>query len=88
VKPKPPVDLWEKMDALNKTIGFDPSNNNDNGFTVFEYAERYGLPEGLSRCRLKRMADRGQLIKGRSVRNGKTCLVYRFPDEVTHAAAR
>lgn len=78
MKPQPPSDLWDKMDRLNKTNGY---YENDPGFSIVEYAERYGIPPNIARCRLNRWVEKGHLTKGRSTRNGKTCVVYRFPDE-------
>jgi hypothetical protein len=89
VKPKPPADLWDKMDALNKTNGYTPC---DVGFTVTEYADRYGFTNGIARNRLKSMSERGQLIKGHAIRDGKVCIVFRFPDDderdSTHTSTR
>lgn len=70
-------DRWARMDALHKEV----SLNDDPGFTILEYAKKYGLKRGTAKERLAKMADEGKLIEGFRVINGARNRVYRFPKE-------
>lgn len=64
MKPKPPANLWEQVDALNESIHH--KRPGPEWFTASEYKQHYGLISGASE-RLYRMVQKGQLeiSKGR-----------------------
>lgn len=71
------LDWQERMDTINAR------NNvatNDDGFTVREYAERYGLSRDGADGRLGKLERRGEIVRGWAIRNGTRAKVYRFPD--------
>jgi hypothetical protein len=65
---------WKKMDAVHaRQADFT-------GFTVDEYAARYGLLRDQASHRLRKMARRGELLTSIVIRNKARTRVYRFPD--------
>lgn len=74
VKPEPPVDLWERMDRIHAETG--TRTNNDPGFTVPEYAAKYGVSRTLAHNRLAHMARNGKLKPGWRIVEGRSIRVF------------
>lgn len=70
--------VWNRMDALHVEVGLV---NDDPGFTVEEYAERYRLSRPGAGHRLVALVRQGKLIAGWRHVNGSRVRTYRFPDE-------
>ena len=75
-KPVPPSDLWEQIDAINKDEGL---SLNDEGFTVAEYAKRYGMSIPGAHHRLESLLAKGKLIGGYRKIDSRRHRVYRIP---------
>ena len=69
-------DIWSKVDALHD----DERLANDPGFTIYEYADRYGLSTSGAHGRLRILVRKGKLVMGKSSRDGRRVNVFRFPD--------
>ena len=62
MKPQPPVDLWERIDAyVAETCA---SNTEDEGYTTAELAARWKVPERTAHSRASRMVRDGLLVAG------------------------
>lgn len=71
MKPVPPSDLWDKMDAIHaEKCPEDP------GFTINEYAERYSVTYDSASSKLARFVRDGKLKAGYRTVNGKRCRVF------------
>lgn len=78
VKPEPPENLWDAMDAI---LAEERVQMNDEGCTHAEFARRYGLTEDQARHQCGRLAAKGRLISGwRTLSNGRTVRVFRIPE--------
>jgi predicted ArsR family transcriptional regulator len=55
------VDFLAQMDRIHASVGY---TENDPGFTVHEYAERYRLTNHAAQGRLQRMVSSGLLVMG------------------------
>jgi predicted transcriptional regulator len=65
MKPQPPDDLWERLDAITgENLLIRPAG----GFTTEEYADRKGLSRHTARGILERLADRNLINKLKSGR--------------------
>jgi hypothetical protein len=62
-KPKPQFN-WEQIDRLHAKLDKFCSGENDPGFTVEEYATRYGIGFNTARGRLDGMVASGVLVAG------------------------
>ena len=71
-------DIWTKMDEVNRARGFV---QNDAGFTVQEYAERYAVSRITANHRLCDLVKEGKLLSGFRLERGRRLRVYRFPGE-------
>jgi hypothetical protein len=60
MKPKPPKDLWEQMDAA---IGVELREQME-GYSAMEYARRHGVDPATARRRLEDAAKAGKIIQG------------------------
>jgi hypothetical protein len=82
--PAPRPDFtWEELDALRTNYRL-PTEEDAGGFTVRDYAERYGIPYMTASSQLERMARDGRLLTGRTRRADRhgvlrTVNVYRLP---------
>ena len=65
MKPTPPKDLWEKMDAALAEIRPEPGPN---WFTMVQFQERYGLKRFCARSRLNDLDKAGKLIHHGNIR--------------------
>lgn len=70
-------DVWSKVDAINAERGFAQQ---EPGFTVMEYAKRYGLSRLGAHCRLRKLVDEGKLVAGFRLERGVRLRVYRLPE--------
>src|SRR5437870_1350440 len=68
VKPEPPVDFWERLDALHASMNVGPSIEDAPGFTAMEYAEKYKLTGASARSHLCRLVGAKKLIAGWATR--------------------
>jgi hypothetical protein len=63
-----PVEMKGSAKALLAGVGALRSklelDRNDQGFTLREYAEKFGLKENCAESELKRLTQAGELIKG------------------------
>lgn len=60
---------WGTVDAIRAQSGV--MTHSDPGFTVEEYAARYGMRHATAETQLSRLVEAGLLIKGRrSIKNG------------------
>jgi hypothetical protein len=57
---------WEEMDALRARN--DMTHQEAEGFTVREYAERYGIPYPTAINQIERLVQAGKLIRQRTKR--------------------
>lgn len=73
LKPQPPDDLWEKMDK----IVAEDHQPRFKGFTVVEYAERYGIPRATADTALGRKLEKGEVERGWDKQNRSWCRVFR-----------
>ena len=60
VKPQPAF-AWEQIEALRQSAGLVPD---DEGFTITEYAARYGVGYCSAGEQLARLVKAGSLLKG------------------------
>lgn len=74
VKPTPPPDLWEKMDAVIRKDQEDLPHSN--GITVSEFARRYGIEYTAARHKVERLVKEGKLKVGFSNRRDRIVKVY------------
>jgi len=73
VKPAPPADLWEQMDAI---VGVPKPN--DPGISVKEFCQRYKVGDCQARIKIKKLVEEGKLLEGRRKElNGFFVRVYR-----------
>lgn len=70
--------MWEAVDALyRETMASVPL---EGGFTVRDYAERYGLTEAAARMQLVRLCEAGKVrLRGRAKRGRAWVNVYEIP---------
>jgi len=69
VKPDAPDDLWEKMDSL---VSFPA----DPGFTIREFADRYGIHFDVAKRRIYQLEKEGKLTRGRCMRGNHEYAVF------------
>jgi len=72
VKPKPPKDLWGKMDLI---AGL-PSED-DEGFTAQEFTEHYRISRSCAAERISKLVAEGKLLQGRRRHTRGFVKVYR-----------
>ena len=74
-KPEPPDDLWERMDAINQELDIAIVTR---GFSVEEYAERYGCSRSSAECRIKRLlqSKRIERIGKKASKTGRIVAAY------------
>jgi len=81
VKPHPTF-TWGQLDAARRDAHLDIPD--DPGFTIDDYAGRYGVPRNTAVTQLARLVSRGQLIAGFGTRPSTTGIrrvrTYRLPE--------
>jgi hypothetical protein len=60
-KPVAPVDLWERLDELNRAVS--SSVQPEGGFTAMEFQEQFGLSMSVAYKRLRQMVRAGDVEK-------------------------
>jgi hypothetical protein len=63
MKPKPPCDLWAKLDTEMRLAQVHTDPKPPDGFTFLEFKEKFHLSEGQGRTRINRLLALGKVKK-------------------------